>query len=167
MCFCSFCFVFVLFLFCFVFYFYSAEFCVRLIITTGLLLRLFIFIFHLFFIRYLLTMKQPNKYVISSWNYEVSMNVHSEIGPIGWDCWIHWLYLSRSVRFPQRVSWCDTKQSDSQASIMRCFPSLTSFQGPLWSGMVAFDEVLSIGWIELNREHMLNWIVWNRTDFHI
>ena len=35
--------------------------------------------------------------------------------------------------------------------------------GPLGPWVVAHDRVLSMGWIELNRELVLNWIVWNRT----
>ena len=42
---------------------------------------------------------------------------------------------------------------------MRRTPSLPSFPGTLWSGVVAPDRTLSMGQIELNRELMLNCIV--------
>ena len=44
-------------------------------------------------------------------------------------------------------------------------PSLPSLPGPLWSGVVAPDRVLSMSQIELNCVLMLNWIVWNRTVY--
>ncbi len=46
---------------------------------------------------------------------------------------------------------------------MRRTPSLPSLSGPLWSGVVAPDRVLSMGQIELNFVLMRNWIVWNWT----
>ena len=48
----------------------------------------------------------------------------------------------------------DTKQSDGDPSViqelwgMRSNPSLPSLPGPLWSGVVASDSVLSIGQID-------------------
>ena len=39
---------------------------------------------------------------------------------------------------------------------MRSTPSLPSFPGPLWPGVVAPDRVLSMGQIELNCERLLN-----------
>ena len=47
-----------------------------------------------------------------------------------------------------------TKQSDGEAPVMlehwgmRSVPSLPSLPGPLWSGVVAPDRVLSMGKIE-------------------
>ena len=46
---------------------------------------------------------------------------------------------------------------------MQSTPSLPSFPGPLWLGVVAPDRVLFMGQIELNYVPMLNGIVWNRT----
>ena len=45
----------------------------------------------------------------------------------------------------------ETKQSDVEASVMQeilgmlCIPSLPSFPGPFWAGVVAPDKVQSIG----------------------
>ena len=62
----------------------------------------------------------------------------------------------------------DTKQSDDEGPLMQRMqstPSLSSLPGPLWTGVVAPNRVLSMGQIELNCVLMLNWIVWNRTIF--
>ena len=53
---------------------------------------------------------------------------------------------------------------------MRSTPSLPLLQGPLWSGVVAPDKILSIGQIEefdIQTVLTLNWIVWNRTVLHL
>ena len=56
----------------------------------------------------------------------------------------------------------DTKQSDGEVQVMLelwemwSIPSLPSLLGPLWSGVVASDRVLSMGQIELNFVPMLN-----------
>ena len=63
----------------------------------------------------------------------------------------------------------DTKQSDDEAPVMlelwgmRSTPLLISLPSPLWPGVVIPDRDLSMGQIELNFVHMLNWIVLNRT----
>ena len=44
-------------------------------------------------------------------------------------------------------------------------PSLPSFQGPLWLGVVAPDRVLSMGLMELNSVLMQKSIIWNRIVF--
>ena len=55
-----------------------------------------------------------------------------------------------------------TKQSDGKDPVMQelwgtwSVPSLPSLPGPLWTGIVAPDRVLSIGQIELNCVLMLN-----------
>ena len=64
----------------------------------------------------------------------------------------------------------DTKQSDGEASVMLelwgmwSTTLLPSLSGLHWLQAVAPDRVLSMGQIELNCVHRLNWIVWNRTD---
>ena len=45
---------------------------------------------------------------------------------------------------------------------MRSTPLLLSAPGPLWSGMVTPERVVSMGQIELNCVLVLNWVVWNR-----
>ena len=56
----------------------------------------------------------------------------------------------------------DTKQSDGKALVMRelwemqSTPLLPSLPGPLWPGVVAPDQVLSMGQVELNCVLMLN-----------
>ena len=85
-----------------------------------------------------------------------------------WGCRIHRLHLCRGLRPPPRVSWYDTKQSDSEAPLilelwgMQSTPLLPSNSGSFCSAVVAPDRVLSMDQIELNCVLMLNWIVWNR-----
>ena len=50
---------------------------------------------------------------------------------------------------------------------MRSTRLLPSLPGPLWSGMVAPDRVLSMSQIELNCVITLNWIVWNELFLHL
>ena len=63
----------------------------------------------------------------------------------------------------------DTKQSDGETPVILVLwamwntPSLPSFPGPLWPGLVAPDSVLSMDQIELNCVLMLYWITRNRT----
>ena len=63
----------------------------------------------------------------------------------------------------------NTKQSDGEFPIsqelwgMRITSSLLLLQGPLWPKMVAHEQVLSLGQIELNYVPIMNWIAWNRT----
>ena len=64
--------------------------------------------------------------------------------------------------FPNKCPVYHTKQSDGEAPVMlelwgmQCTPLLPSLPGPLCSGVVAPDRVLSIGQIELNCVLMLN-----------
>ena len=93
--------------------------------------------------------------------------------PVGWGCKIHQLLLCRGVKHLQGVSWYDTKQSDGEVPVilelwgMQSTPSLPLFPGPLWPGEVAPDRVLDMGQIELKCILMLNWIIWNRTEFFL
>ena len=48
---------------------------------------------------------------------------------------------------------------------MKSTPPLPSLPGPLWSGVVAPDRVLSMGQLEQNCVLMLNWIAWNGPVF--
>ena len=56
----------------------------------------------------------------------------------------------------------ETKQSDGEVPVMlelwgmQSTPSLPSFPGPLWPGVVSPDRALSMGQIELNCVLMLN-----------
>ena len=65
----------------------------------------------------------------------------------------------------------DTKQSDGEIPVMlelwgmQSTSSLPLLAGPLWSGVVAPERVLSMGQIELNCLLMLNWIIWNTTVY--
>ena len=91
--------------------------------------------------------------------------------PVGSVYRIHWLFLCRGVRIPERVSWYDAKQSDGEVSVMvelwrmQTTPSLPSLPGPFWPQVVVPDKVLSISQIELSCLLLLNWIVWNRELF--
>ncbi len=59
----------------------------------------------------------------------------------------------------------DIKQSDGEVPVMLelwemwSTPSLSSFPGPIWYGVVAPDRVLSMSQIELNCGLMLNCII--------
>ena len=63
------------------------------------------------------------------------------------------------------------KQLDGEVPVMlelyrmRSTLSFPSLPGPLWLGVVAPDEALSMDQIELNCVLMLNWIVWHGTAF--
>ena len=71
--------------------------------------------------------------------------------PVSWGCRIHRLLLCRGVRPPNECPGYDTKQSDGEVPAMlelwgmRSTPSLPSFSGPLWPGVVAPDGALSMG----------------------
>ena len=97
---------------------------------------------------------------------------HLRVSPVSWGCRIHQLHLCRGIRHPTNA--CpryDTKQSDGEVLVilelwgMQRTPSLPLLLGPLCSGVVAPDRVLSMDQIELNCVLMLNWIAWNRTVF--
>ena len=83
--------------------------------------------------------------------------VSVRVSPVDWGCRIHWLPLCRGIRLPplHKCPGYDTKQSDSEASVMLevwrmwSTPSLPLLPGPLWPGVVAPDRVLSKGKIEL------------------
>ena len=99
------------------------------------------------------------------WNQTV-FTFNSVYYPVGWGCWIHRLLLCKEIRlsYPNECSGYDAKQSDGEVPLIlelwgrRSTPLMPSFPGPLWPGVVAFDRVLSMGQIELNRVLMLNWI---------
>ena len=89
-------------------------------------------------------------------------------GPVGWDCSIQWLYLYSGVRpATNECPWYDIKQSDGEALVMmdiwgiQNIPSLSSFAGQLWLGVVEPDLVLPMGQLELNSILKLNWLKYN------
>ena len=61
------------------------------------------------------------------------------------------MHLCKAVTRPPPQQGYDTKQFDDQVPVMlerwgmQSTPSLPSLQGPLWSGEVAIDRVLSMG----------------------
>ena len=71
--------------------------------------------------------------------------------PVGWDCRIQWLHLSRGVRPTNECPRYDTKQSDGEVPVMLGLwgmwstPSLLLLPGRLWPGVVAPDRALSMG----------------------
>ena len=79
---------------------------------------------------------------------------------VGWGCRIQRLLLCKEVRTlsPNECPGYDTKQSDGKVPVMRSTPSLSSLPGPLWSGVVAPDRVLSMSQIELNCVLKLNYL---------
>ena len=72
-----------------------------------------------------------------------------------------------------RMNSNNNKQSDGETPVMlelwgmQMTPSLPSLPGPLRPRVVAPLWVLTIGQIELNYVLILNWIVWNRTFWHL
>ena len=91
---------------------------------------------------------------------------------IGRSCRIHQQLLCRGIRAPNECPVYDTKQPDVEIPVILEFggmwsnPSLPSLPGPLWLRVTTLVRVLSMGQIELNGIHMLNWIVGNRTVLH-
>ena len=87
--------------------------------------------------------------------HDVSAHQQSHC-PVDWTCRIHRLHICRGVRPTNESPGYDIKQSDGKVSVMlelwgmQSTPSLPSLPGPLWSGVEAFDRVLSMGQIELN-----------------
>ena len=93
--------------------------------------------------------------------YVSHIRIMGMVHPVG--CRIHRLLLYRGVRpSPNECPRYDTKQSDGEVLVMlelwgmRSTFSLPTLPGPLWSGMVVSDRVLSTGQIELNYVSMLN-----------
>ena len=66
---------------------------------------------------------------------------------------IHQLFLCRGVRPPKDCPGYDTKQSDSEITLMMDLWGNAEYN---WPGVVAPDRVLFIGQIELNCTLMLN-----------
>ena len=72
---------------------------------------------------------------------------------VGWCFRIYCLFLCRGVRTPSPKEYprYDTKKSDGVVPVMlelwgmQSAPSLPSFPGPLWAGVVSPDGVLSMG----------------------
>ena len=93
--------------------------------------------------------------------------------PVGWGCRIHRLLLCRGIRPQNECPRYDTKQSDGEAPVilelwgMWSTHSLLSLLGSFWPGMVAPDNVPSMGQIELNSILMLNWIAWIELFWHM
>ena len=89
-------------------------------------------------------------------------DTHTHIGPVGWSCRIHQLYLCRRVRLLQRVSGYDTKLTDGEVPVMLVLRGtwskslVVSLLVWLWPRVVALDRVLSIGQIEINCVLLLN-----------
>ena len=89
----------------------------------------------------------------------------------GWGYRVHRLLFCIGVRPHHECPGYDTKQSDSEASVMLELWGmwntilLPSLEGPLWPGVVASDRVLSVDQMELNCVLMLNWIVSSGTVF--
>ena len=65
--------------------------------------------------------------------------------PVSWDCRRHWLHLYRGVSPTNECPRYDTKQFDSEASVMLelwgmwSTPSLSLLPGPLWPRVVEPD----------------------------
>ena len=76
------------------------------------------------------------------------------VSPISWDCRIHQLLLCIGIYPPHnKCSGYDIKLSDGQAPALEIWelwstPSLQLIPGPLSSGVVAFDSILSMDQIE-------------------
>ena len=87
--------------------------------------------------------------------------------PVVCGCRIHQLLLCRDVRPPTNEWPGYDGEFQMLLELWRLWstPSLPSLSSPFWSGMVAPNRALSIGLIELICVLILNWIVWNRTDF--
>ena len=80
-------------------------------------------------------------------------------------------YLSSEMQSVCSKAWYDTRQFDGDGPVMLelwvmlSTPLMLSLPGPLWPGVVAPDQFLSMGQIELNCVLMLNWTVWNWTTY--
>ena len=87
----------------------------------------------------------------------VKLSVYST-GPANWASWgciIHWLQKGKNPSPTNKCFEYDIKQSDGEVPVMLelwgmwSTPSLALLPGPLWSGVVAPDRVLSVGQIKL------------------
>ena len=94
----------------------------------------------------------------------IYMYIYIYICTVSWGCRIHRLLFSGGVwPHPNKCPGYDTKQFDGEIQLMLELwgmwskPSPPLLPGPLWSGVIAFDRVLSMGQIELNC------VGWNRT----
>ena len=80
--------------------------------------------------------------------FQVFLSITS---PVGWGCRIHRLHFCRGVRPHHEGPRYDSKQSDGEVPVnlwlweMRSTRSLPLLPGPLWTGVVASDRVLSMG----------------------
>ena len=101
---------------------------------------------------------------LQSWSFEECGVPFSLPSSFDWSCRIHRLHLCRGVSPPQCPVY-DTKQSDGEVPVMlqlwemQNTSSLPSLPSSLWPEVVAPDQALSMGQIELNCVFMLNWIV--------
>ena len=82
-------------------------------------------------------------------------------------------FSAEGLNSPNECPGYDTKQSGGEAPVklelwgIRSTPLLPSLPGPPRPGVLAPDNVLSMGQIEQNSVLILNWIVWNRTVLHL
>ena len=73
-------------------------------------------------------------------------HIFTQLLPVGYACRIHRLLLGRGVTPLNECPGYDNKQSDGEVPAMlelwgmRSTPSLPSFPGPLWPGVVAPDK---------------------------
>ena len=74
-----------------------------------------------------------------------------------WECLMYGCYYIMPL-------WIKLRKLTLELWGMRSTSSLPSLLGP---GVVASKNGLSIGQIELKCVHMVNWIAWNRTVFHV
>ena len=88
---------------------------------------------------------------------------HIYIGPVDWGYIIHRLHLCRGVRpLTNKSPGYSTERSDGEARVMQGLwgmqytSTLPSLSGPQWLSVVAPNQVLSMGRIELNCVLMLN-----------
>ena len=94
-------------------------------------------------------------YVVFKYSYEIIIIIYEKNNLNQLTLEYTELHLCGGVRFPQRVSSNDSKQSDGEVAVMlelwgmRSTPLLPLLPGPPLTGVVAPDRVLSIGRIEL------------------
>ena len=83
-----------------------------------------------------------------------ALNSTIAVSPVDWNCRIHRLHPCWEVPPNNDCPEYDTKLSDGEAQAlefwgMRSTCSLPSPPGPVWLGVIAPDQVLSMGRIEL------------------